>query len=56
MKSLKDITMNIEKEAIIIAFKECNWTIAKAGRILGITPRQIGYKMKKYEITPSQTV
>jgi hypothetical protein len=50
MKSLKDKVVDIEKEAIINALKECNWVMAKAARELGITERMIGYKMKKYGI------
>lgn len=40
----------IEKEAIISALKECAGIQAKAARKLGITVRQIGYKILKYEI------
>jgi Nif-specific regulatory protein len=41
---------NIEKDAIISALKECGGIQAKAARKLGITVRQIGYKILKYEI------
>jgi transcriptional regulator with GAF, ATPase, and Fis domain len=44
----------IEKSSMLHALGETGWVQAKAARMLGITPRQIGYKMKKYEITPSQ--
>jgi len=50
MESLKDRVVEIEKEAIIQALKECNWVMAKAARKLGITERMIGYKIKKYKI------
>jgi Nif-specific regulatory protein len=40
----------IEKEAIINALRECGGIQAKAARKLGITVRQIGYKILKYEI------
>jgi transcriptional regulator with GAF, ATPase, and Fis domain len=30
--------------------KECNFNQAKAAKVLGITPRQIGYKITKYDI------
>jgi len=50
MESLKDRVVEIEKEAIIQALKECNWIMAKAARKLGITERMIGYKIKKYKI------
>lgn len=40
----------IEKKSIINALKECGFVHARAARLLGITPRQIGYKIKKYNI------
>jgi Nif-specific regulatory protein len=39
---------DIEKTKILDALHKTGWIQAKAARILGITPRQIGYKMKKY--------
>ena len=41
---------NIEKTKIIDALKRTGWIQAKAARMLGLTPRQIGYKMKKYHL------
>jgi Nif-specific regulatory protein len=46
----------MERSSILHALEETGWIQAKAARILGITSRQIGYKMKKYAITPSQTI
>ncbi len=46
----------IEKSSILHALEETGWVQAKAAKMLGITPRQIGYKMKKYAITPSQNL
>ncbi len=40
--------MEIEKDEIIHALKECNFVKARAARRLGITERMIGYKVKKY--------
>ncbi len=40
----------IEKSNIIEALEKTGWVQAKAARLLGITPRQIGYKIKKYGI------
>ena len=40
----------IEKSSIIHALEKCGWVQAKAARMLRITPRQIGYKIKKYGI------
>jgi Nif-specific regulatory protein len=50
MSSLKEQIREIEKEEIIRALKECDWVMARAARMLGITERMIGYKIKKYEI------
>jgi Nif-specific regulatory protein len=42
---------DIEKARIIDAIKKTGGIQAKAARLLGITPRQIGYKIKKYEVS-----
>jgi Nif-specific regulatory protein len=54
-RSLKTGIQDIERECIIQALEETGWVQSKAARKLGITPRQIGYKMKKYAIISSQT-
>lgn len=41
---------DIERTKIIDALKKTGWIQAKAARLLGLTPRQIGYKMKKYRL------
>jgi Nif-specific regulatory protein len=41
---------DIEKTKLIEALSRTGWNQAKAGRVLGITPRQIGYKIKKYNL------
>lgn len=41
---------DIEKTKISDALKKTGWVQAKAARLLGLTPRQIGYKIKKYRI------
>lgn len=41
---------DIEKTKILDALQRTGWVQAKAAKLLGITPRQIGYKMKKYNI------
>jgi Nif-specific regulatory protein len=48
--SLKSNIEEIEKANILDALEKTGWVQAKAARILGITPRQIGYKIKKYGI------
>ncbi len=50
MDSLKKRVEEIEREEIINALKECEWVMARAARMLGITERMIGYKIKKYGI------
>jgi transcriptional regulator with GAF, ATPase, and Fis domain len=50
MYTLKDKIINLEREAILEALKECNWVKAQAAKKLGITERMIGYKIKKYGI------
>jgi Nif-specific regulatory protein len=39
-----------ERERLIDAMERAGWVQAKAARILGLTPRQIGYALKKYDI------
>ena len=41
---------DIEKTKLIEALSHTDWNQAKAARALGITPRQIGYKIKKYDL------
>ena len=48
MESLKIKLREIEKHEIIHALEECNGVMARAARMLGITERMIGYKIKKY--------
>ena len=50
MESLKEKVKGLEREAIISALKECNGVRSRAARMLGITERMIGYKIKKYGI------
>ncbi|MEM5388915.1 nif-specific transcriptional activator NifA [Paraburkholderia phymatum] len=39
-----------ERERLVWAMERCGWVQAKAARLLGITPRQIGYALRKHEI------
>ncbi|MGE5892640.1 MAG: helix-turn-helix domain-containing protein, partial [bacterium] len=43
-----------EKARILEALEKTGWVQAKAARLLGITSRQIGYKMKKYQLEPGK--
>jgi transcriptional regulator with GAF, ATPase, and Fis domain len=49
-ETLIDKIREIEREEIIRALKECEWIMARAARMLGITERMIAYKVKKYGI------
>lgn len=50
-ESLKAGIEDIEKSSILDALEKSDWVQAKAAKMLGITPRQIGYKIKKYGIS-----
>ena len=39
-----------ERAKLIHAMERCGWVQAKAARLLGLTPRQIGYALKKHNI------
>ncbi len=39
-----------QKQQLLEALEKCGWVQAKAARLLGITPRQIGYAIQKYGI------
>jgi len=41
---------DIEKTRILDALKKTGWVQARAARLLGLSCRQIGYKLKKYNI------
>ena len=43
-----------ERERLIDAMERCGWVQAKAGRLLGMTPRQIGYALRKYRVEVKQ--
>jgi Nif-specific regulatory protein len=47
-ESLMTDIQEIERSNILSALEKTGWVQAKAARLLGITPRQIGYKIKKY--------
>jgi Nif-specific regulatory protein len=48
MRSLKDI----ERQEIEEALRRHGWVQARAARELGLTQRQIGYRIKKYGLSP----
>ena len=48
--ALPSAIRDIEKTNILDALNKTGWNQAKAARLLGLTPRQIGYKIKIYDI------
>jgi len=54
-ESLQAGIEDIEKSSILDALEKTGWVQAKAARVLGLTPRQIGYKIYKYSIKPSRS-
>ncbi|KIM00675.1 Nitrogenase (molybdenum-iron)-specific transcriptional regulator NifA [Paramagnetospirillum magnetotacticum MS-1] len=51
--SLSDEDLS-ERERLIQAMERCGWVQAKAARLMGLTPRQIGYALKKHNIEIQQ--
>jgi len=51
--SLRSEVLTLERERIVKALKDSGYVQSKAARSLGITPRQLGYRIKKYGISIS---
>ena len=43
-----------DRDRFIEAMEKSGWVQAKAARMLGLTPRQIGYALKKHSIEIKQ--
>jgi Nif-specific regulatory protein len=43
-----------ERDRLIATMERCGWVQAKAARMLKLTPRQMGYALKKYRIPVKQ--
>jgi Nif-specific regulatory protein len=43
---------DIERERLIEALQRCGGVQTRAASLLGITPRQLGYRLRKYRIEP----
>ncbi|MGB8600788.1 MAG: helix-turn-helix domain-containing protein, partial [Rhizomicrobium sp.] len=43
-------SLHEERERLVSAMETAGWVQAKAARILGMTPRQIGYALRKHDI------
>ncbi len=50
--SLPQTVVSIERAQIIQALEKCGGIQARAAKILGLTPRQMGYRILKYGIRP----
>jgi len=50
--SLSETISGMEQEAIRKALNRYGWVQARAARSLGMTPRQIAYKIQKYHLSP----
>ncbi len=48
---LRESLQEIERRRLLDALERAGWVQAKAARALGLTPRQVAYKMKKYGIS-----
>jgi Nif-specific regulatory protein len=45
----------VAREQIHLALKQCGGVQSRAATLLGLTPRQLGYRLRKYGIGPSRT-
>jgi Nif-specific regulatory protein len=43
---------DIERERLIEALQRCGGVQTRAAALLGITPRQMGYRLRRYRIDP----
>lgn len=49
-QNLKERVEAMERQEILRALRESNGIMSRAARLLGITERMIGYKIRKYKI------
>lgn len=49
-KNLMGYTLKIDRAKLIEIMESVGWVQAKAARVLGLTPRQVGYALKKYAV------
>ena len=50
--TLPKAVAEIERERLLEALRRSGGVHTRAAALLGITPRQLGYKLKKYHIIP----
>ncbi|HSC33844.1 MAG TPA: helix-turn-helix domain-containing protein, partial [Thermodesulfobacteriota bacterium] len=49
--SLTKNVEDMEVERIVDALKKCGWVKSRAARLIGLTPRQLDYRISKYGIS-----
>lgn len=54
--TLPKAVADIERERLLEALRRSGGVQTRAASLLGITPRQLGYKLKKYHITPKMVL
>ena len=54
--TLPKAVAEIERERLVEALRTSGGVQTRAAMLLGITPRQLGYKLKKYRITPKTLI
>jgi Nif-specific regulatory protein len=46
----------LEKKRVVEVMERCGWVQVRACKVLGVTARQLGYKLKKYKIAYKPTI
>jgi Nif-specific regulatory protein len=54
--SLPGAVADIERQRVVEALQRSGGVQTRAASLLGITPRQLGYRLKKYQIDPKQII
>ncbi|MDC4224273.1 MAG: hypothetical protein MPW15_08605 [Candidatus Manganitrophus sp.] len=54
--SFTEKMQGMEQDALKKALERSGWVQAKAARLLGMTPRQVAYKIKKYKLFPGKPI
>jgi Nif-specific regulatory protein len=47
---------DLEKKRVVEVMERCGWVQVRACKVLGVTARQLGYKLKKYKIAYKPTI
>jgi Nif-specific regulatory protein len=50
MPAATSVSEMSERDRLVDAMERAGWVQAKAARLLGLTPRQIGYALKKHDV------